>query len=156
MNSQIPGGFFALFKTVHDWGYETIPQKACNGRIIPASRGRILGGCSAMNGTVLVRGAKGDYNRIASMGNPGWSWDEMMPFFKASETFHPAEWHQADLSVHGTDGPLHTEPCPLAPISEKVLESFIDCGYDYKPDMFVQGEFEGECRDLQDILFNIL
>ncbi len=67
----------------------------------------------------------------------------MLPFFKASETFHPAEWFEADLSVHGTNGPLHTAPYPLAPISKKILESFIDMGYDYKPDMFAQGEFEG-------------
>ena len=78
-----------------------------------------------MNGTLICRGAKADYDRIASMGNPGWSWDEMLPFFKASETFHPAEWHQEDSSVHGTSGPLHTGPHQLAPISEKVLESFI-------------------------------
>lgn len=137
------GGAAALIKSVYDWSYDTIPQKACNNRIIAVPRGRVLGGCSAMNGSLLIRGAKADYDRIASMGNAGWSWDEMMPFFKASETFHPAEWFEADLSVRGTNGPLHTEPYPLAPISEKILESFIDCGYDYKPDMFVQGEFEG-------------
>jgi choline dehydrogenase-like flavoprotein len=137
------GGAAALIKSVYDWNYDTIPQKACNNRIIAVPRGRVLGGCSAMNGSLLIRGAKADYDRIASMGNAGWSWDEMMPFFKASETFHPAEWFEADLSVRGTNGPLHTEPYPLAPISEKILESFIDCGYDYKPDMFVQGEFEG-------------
>jgi len=145
LNSRIPGRFPFMFKTEHDWGYEMVPQRGCNGRIIPASRGRLLGGCSAMNGTVILRGVKADYDRIANMGNPGWSWDEMMPFFKASETFHSAEWHQADLSAHGTNGPLHTEPCRIAPISEKVLQSFIDSGYEYKPDMFVQGEFEGKC-----------
>jgi choline dehydrogenase-like flavoprotein len=139
----MPGRIGELVKSVYDWGYDTIPQKGCNNRIITVPRGRLLGGCSAMNGTLLIRGVKADYDRIASMGNPGWSWDEMMPFFRASETFHPTEWHQADLSVHGSSGPLHTEPYPLAPISEKVLQSFIDSGYDYKPDMFVQGEFEG-------------
>jgi hypothetical protein len=53
------------------------------------------------------------------------------------------KWHQADLTAHGTNGPVHTEPHPLAPISEKILESFIDRGFEYKPDMFVQGEYEG-------------
>ena len=140
----MPGGLPAMFQqSALDWGYSTVPQKGCNNRIIPTLRGRFLGGCSAVNGTVMARGAKADYDRIASMGNPGWGWDDMLPHFKASETFHPAEWHQPDLAAHGTNGPLHTEPHPLAPISEKILESFIDCGYAYKPDMFVQGEYEG-------------
>jgi choline dehydrogenase-like flavoprotein len=143
VNSQMPGGLFSIQNTSLDWCYDTVPQKGCNNRIISAPRGRFLGGCSAINGTYLVRGSKADYDRIADMGNPGWSWEEMLPFFKASETFHPAEWHQADLSAHGTDGPVHTEMHPLAPISEKVLESFIDKGFEYKPDMFVQGEYEG-------------
>ena len=139
----MPGRFAALIKSVYDWGYDTIPQRGCNNQIMAVPRGRVLGGCSAMNGTLLIRGAKADYDRIASMGNQGWSWDELLPFFKASETFHPAEWFKADLSVHGSKGPLETAPYRGAPISQKVLQSFIDCGYDYKPDMFVQGEFEG-------------
>jgi choline dehydrogenase-like flavoprotein len=67
----------------------------------------------------------------------------MLPRFKASVTFHSAEWHQADLSAHGTNGPLHTEPHSLMPISQTILDLFIDEGFEYKPDMFVQGEFEG-------------
>jgi choline dehydrogenase-like flavoprotein len=142
----MPGGWIALKKTSLDWCYDTVPQKGLNNRIVSLPRGRLLGGCSAINATFLTRGAKGDYDRIVQMGNPGWTWDEMLPFFKASETFHPAEWHQADLTAHGTDGPLHTTANPLAPISEKVLESFIDSGFDYKPDMFVQGDHEGLLR----------
>ncbi|CAF1107009.1 unnamed protein product [Rotaria sp. Silwood1] len=143
-NSRMPGGTPALFQQCEMfWGYDMVPQKGCNNRVLAASRGRFLGGCSGINGTVFTRGVKADYDRVAGMGNPGWSWNDMLPHFKASETFHPAEWHQADLSAHGTSGPLHTEPHPLAPISEKILESFIDQGFEYKPDMFVQGEYEG-------------
>ncbi|UJR34443.1 hypothetical protein I4U23_021850 [Adineta vaga] len=142
-NSHMPGGMGAIDRTQFDWGYEMVPQKGCNNRVQVAARGRFLGGTSGINGTVIIRGAKADYDRIADMGNPGWNWQDMMPYFKASETFHPAEWHQADLSVHGTNGPLHTAPHRLASISEKVVESFIDHGFQYKPDMFVQGEYEG-------------
>ncbi|CAF3063712.1 unnamed protein product [Rotaria sp. Silwood2] len=142
-NSRMPGNWVLNKEKSHDWNYDIVAQKGCNNRIINAPRARFLGGCSAINGTVLARGAKADYDRIAAMGNPGWSWEEMLPYFKASETFHPAEWHQSDLTVHGISGPLHTEPYPPAPVSEKVLESFIDCGFEYKPDMFVQGEYEG-------------
>ncbi|CAF3785050.1 unnamed protein product [Rotaria sp. Silwood1] len=140
---RVPGRWAAYKERSYDWNYDTSAQKGCNNRIMYALRARCLGGCSAINGTLLIRGAKADYDRIAAMGNPGWSWEEMLPYFKASETFHPVEWHQADLTVHGTSGPLHTEPYPLAPISEKVLESFIDSGFEYKPDMFVQGAYEG-------------
>ncbi|CAF1364630.1 unnamed protein product [Adineta ricciae] len=142
-SSHMPGGMGAIDRTKLDWNYDMVLQKGCNNRNLITVRGRFLGGTSGMNGTVVVRGAKADYDRIADMGNPGWSWQEMMPYFKASETFHPVDWHQADLSVHGTDGPLHTSPHRLAPISEKTLESFIDYGFQYKPDMFVQGEYEG-------------
>ncbi|CAF2712094.1 unnamed protein product [Rotaria sp. Silwood2] len=143
VDGRMPGSWALHPERSHDWNYDTVPQKGCNNRIIYALRARFLGGCSAINGTLLIRGAKADYDRIAAMGNPGWSWEEMLPYFKASETFHPAEWHQADFAVHGTSGPLHTEPYPLAPISEKVLESFIDSGFEYKPDMFAQGDYEG-------------
>ena len=132
-----------LQKTSLDWCYETVPQKGLNSRVVSLPRGRLLGGTSAMNATFFTRGAKGDYDHIVKLGNPGWSWDEMLPFFKASETFHSAEWNEADLAVHGTDGPLHTAMNPPAPISERVLESFIDSGFEYKPDMFAQGHHEG-------------
>ncbi|CAF1509342.1 unnamed protein product [Rotaria sp. Silwood1] len=141
--SHMPGGRFSMHKTQLDWCFQTVPQKGCNNRTMAITRGRLLGGCSAINATYVTRGTKADYDRIADMGNPGWSWKEMLPFFKASETFHSAEWHQADLDTHGTDGPLHISMNPLAPISEKILESFIDSGFDYKPDMFVQGDYEG-------------
>ncbi|CAF3553534.1 unnamed protein product [Rotaria sp. Silwood1] len=141
--SHMPGSLHLMHKTPPDWCYTTVPQKGCNNRAIAITRGRLLGGCSAINATLVTRGTKADYDRIADMGNPGWSWKEMLPLFKASETFHPAEWHQADLNIYGTDGPLHISMNSLAPISEKILESFIDSGFDYKPDMFVQGDYEG-------------
>ncbi|CAF1287873.1 unnamed protein product [Rotaria sordida] len=143
VNGRIPGNYFLNKEKSHDWNYDIVAQKGCNNRIISTPRTRFLGGCSTINGTLLIRGSKADYDRIVAMGNPGWSWEEMLPYFKASETFHPIEWHQSDLTVHGTSGPLHAEPYPHAPISEKVLESFIDSGFEYKPDMFVQGDYEG-------------
>ena len=53
-----------------------------------------------------------------------------------AETFHEKGWHKADMSVHGTSGPLHTEPHDLAPISERVRESLVDQGLPYHADMF--------------------
>lgn len=139
----MPGSWPLTTDKSYDWNYETVVQKNCNNRIIQALRARFLGGCSAINGTLIIRGSKADYDRIAALGNPGWTWNEMLPYFKVSETFHPTEWHPADLTVHGDKGPLQTSPHRLAPISEKVLQSFIDLGFEYKPDMFAQGEYEG-------------
>jgi choline dehydrogenase-like flavoprotein len=143
LNSYMPGGWVMMPDKTPDWCFETVPQKGCNDRVISVPRGRLLGGCSTMNGTYLIRGTKADYDRIADMGNPGWSWEEMLPFFKAFEAFHSTEWYQADLTVRGTDGIIDTEFVRPAPISEKLLESFIDKGFEYKPDMFVQGAYEG-------------
>lgn len=126
-----------------DWGYISTPQTHIDNQVIALPRGKILGGSNAINGTLIVRGPKTDYNKIADMGNPGWSWDDLMPYFKATETFHPSPWHEADMLVHGSEGPIHTEPYAFSKISDKVLQSFIDRGFPYKPDMFVQGESEG-------------
>jgi hypothetical protein len=65
-----------------------------------------------------------------------------------SETFHNKDWHKADASVHGTSGPLHTEPHDLAPISERVKESMIDHGLPYHADMFSTGETPHGCGDV--------
>jgi choline dehydrogenase-like flavoprotein len=61
---------------------------------------------------------------------------------------HEKDWHKADMSVHGTSGPLHIEPHDLAPISERVKESMIDVGLSYHPDMFSTGETPHGCGDV--------
>lgn len=65
-----------------------------------------------------------------------------------SETFHEKDWHAADKSVHGNEGPLHIAPHDLAPISERVKESLIDQGLPYQPDMFSTGESPHGCGDV--------
>lgn len=61
---------------------------------------------------------------------------------------HEKDWHKADMSVHGTSGPLHIEPHDLAPISERVKESMVDMGLPYTPDMFSTGETPHGCGDV--------
>ncbi|KAF9509379.1 GMC oxidoreductase [Hydnum rufescens UP504] len=110
-------------------------QKHANNRVIHLPRGKFLGGCSGLNGTLMIRGCKADYDEWEDLGNPGWSWNDVLPLFKKSERFLP--------STTGTDGPLLTTVHPPAPISEAILDSYIDQGFSYRPDMFVQGEGEG-------------
>jgi len=98
---HIPVAFPALFKTRFDWNYETVEQKHLGGRPAYWPRAKVLGGCSSMNAMIYIRGNRADYD---GWGIPGWSFDEVLPYFVRAE-------HNSRLSgpLHGTDGPLHVE-----------------------------------------------
>ncbi|MFZ1413078.1 MAG: GMC family oxidoreductase N-terminal domain-containing protein [Defluviicoccus sp.] len=84
-----------------DWGYATEPQPDLAGRAINVARGRVLGGCSAVNAMIYIRGNRRDFDAWAAAGNTGWSYEEVLPLFKKSETYHgPASRY------HGDNGPL--------------------------------------------------
>ena len=101
---HVPGGFF---KTIadprYDWCYETDPEPNLNGRRLAWPRGKVLGGSSAINGLVYIRGQAADYDRWAQLGNRGWSYEDVLPYFKRAES----QQRGAD-GYHGADGPL---PC---------------------------------------------
>jgi choline dehydrogenase-like flavoprotein len=137
--STMAMGWEGLHHTDWDWRYISQPMAKANNRQIHLPRGKFLGGSSGANGTLMLRGVKEDYNRLARMGIEGWSWDEVLPFFKKSETFHPTKEMKGDASVHGNDGPLHTSHHPLAPISERLVESFLETGLPWEEDMFSNG-----------------
>ena len=87
---------------LNNWAYETVPQKGLGGRIGYQPRGRGLGGSSAINAMIYTRGHRADYDGWAALGNPGWSYDDVLPYFRKSEnneTFHDA--------FHGQGGPLN-------------------------------------------------
>jgi choline dehydrogenase-like flavoprotein len=97
-----------------NYGYKTVPQEHCLDREIDYSRGRILGGSSAINFGVYTVGAKGDYDEWAdTVGDATFSWDNMQRRLKALETFHPEVPKGAQRYVgarnadHGTSGPVH-------------------------------------------------
>lgn len=84
-----------------DWGYATEPQPELAGRAVNIARGRVLGGCSAVNAMIYIRGHARDFDRWAAAGNNGWSYQAVLPLFKKSETYHgPAS------PYHGDNGPL--------------------------------------------------
>lgn len=89
-----------VHKTLN-WGFSTEPEPAMNGRAIYWPRGRTLGGSSSINGLIFVRGQSDDYDHWAELGNHGWSWRDVLPFFIRSE--HNTRGASA---VHGGDGPL--------------------------------------------------
>ena len=78
-----------------DWCLKTEPEPGLGGRALNYPRGRVLGGCSSINGMIYMRGQAADYDHWRQLGNPGWSWEDVLPFFKKSEDFvhGSSDWH---------------------------------------------------------------
>jgi len=87
---------------VNNWSFATVPQQGLNGRIGYQPRGKGLGGSSAINAMVYIRGHRADYDQWAALGNTGWSFADVLPYFKRAE--NNADF---DGEYHGTSGPLH-------------------------------------------------
>jgi len=102
---DIPVGYlFTIGNPRTDWCYSTEPDPGLNGRQIGYARGKVLGGCSSINAMIYMRGQRSDYDHWAGLGNRGWSWDEVLPVFKASEDYQ----HGAG-EFHGAGGELRVE-----------------------------------------------
>ena len=98
---HIPAGYAKLHRTKVDWGYWTEPQKMLDNRKIYLPRGKVLGGSSSTNAMAYVRGNAADYNEWASLGNVGWGYNDVLPYFKKSEK----NVEHTD-SFHGQSGEL--------------------------------------------------
>jgi choline dehydrogenase len=107
-----PARLFELWDSAEDWGYRTVPQAACADRELGLPRGKVLGGSSALNGMIYIRGHRSDFDGWASLGNPGWGYDDVLPLFKRSEDFD-----RGASTYHGAGGPLPVttryEPHPV-------------------------------------------
>ena len=102
---DIPVGYlYTINNPRTDWCYQTQPEPGLNGRSIGYARGKVLGGCSSINAMIYMRGQRSDYDHWAQLGNRGWSWDDVLPVFKASEDYQ----HGAD-DYHGAGGELRVE-----------------------------------------------
>jgi len=100
-----PAGLAAMAKASGlNWGFETVPQPGLNGRRGYQPRGKVLGGSSSINAMIYLRGQREDFDGWAAAGNPGWSFDEVLPYFRRAEgNVRPA---LAGDALHGADGPL--------------------------------------------------
>ncbi|MBC3784778.1 GMC family oxidoreductase [Spirosoma utsteinense] len=105
MELHIPAAYSKLNGTAVDWGFWTEPQMALNGRRMYQPRGKTLGGCSSTNAMAYVRGNQHDYDDWAALGNVGWSYEDVLPYFIRSE--HNEQIHQLDARYHGQNGPLN-------------------------------------------------
>ncbi|MCX5495607.1 choline dehydrogenase [Kaistia dalseonensis] len=86
---------------IYNWNFDTEPEPQLAGRRIPWPRGRVAGGTSTLNGMVYIRGLRSDFDGWAQMGLTGWSWDDVLPYFRKSE----GHLQRRD-GLHGTEGPL--------------------------------------------------
>ncbi len=87
MEIPVPGAFYKLFKTEVDWNYSSTPQPGLNGRSLFMPRGKTLGGSSSINAMIYIRGHRTDFDRWAELGNPGWDFESVLPYFRRSEDF---------------------------------------------------------------------
>ena len=117
---RTPAGVAAILSTpILNWAYKTIPQKGLNGRKGFQPRGRALGGSSAINAMLYIRGHKKDYDEWRDLGNPGWGFKDVLPFFKMSEGNERGE-----DKLHGASGPLSvTNPRSPHAISSAFLDA---------------------------------
>ncbi|CAJ0684190.1 GMC family oxidoreductase [Ralstonia holmesii] len=103
MMVKVPAGAVAMVPTrLNNWAFDTVPQAGLGGRIGYQPRGKMLGGSSAINAMVYIRGHRSDYDHWASLGNGGWSYDDVLPYFRLSE--HNERF---DNTWHGRNGPLN-------------------------------------------------
>jgi len=115
---HIPIGYGkTMFHPQYNWGFKTDPDPNMNNREIYWPRGRGLGGSSSINGLIYVRGQPQDYDGWAEMGNEGWSWREVLPYFKKLE--HNS---RGESEFHGGDGPLW---CSDIPEKHELMEAII-------------------------------
>jgi choline dehydrogenase-like flavoprotein len=103
-----------------DWGYETEAEPALNGRRIEAMRGKVLGGSSSINVMAYTRGNRGDYDRWAQKGALGWSYADVLPYFRRAET-----WEGGENPWRGGSGPLGTE---YAKTPDTIFEAWVEAG----------------------------
>ncbi len=136
---HIPVGYlYTMGDSRLDWCFKTEPEPGLNGRALNYPRGKVLGGCSSINGMIYMRGQAADYDGWRQMGNAGWGWDDVLPYFIKSEHHYGA----AD-DYHGVSGELRVEQQRLHwPVLDAVREAAAELGIPPVDD-FNRGDNEG-------------
>jgi choline dehydrogenase-like flavoprotein len=124
VNVKIPAAFPNQFHTKMDWDYSTEPEPFVDGKRMYVPRGKSLGGSSSMNAMLYVRGRPLDFDLWAGQGAPGWSWDDVLPYFKRAENNALGA-----SEFHGVGGPVEVaEQRSPRPISKDLLEASVAAG----------------------------
>ena len=130
---QMPAGVAASVPYgINSWHYNTVPQKELNNRCGFMPRGKVLGGSSSINAMVYIRGNKHDYNSWAALGNEGWDYESLLPYFIKAEnnkTF-------TESDVHGVNGPLHVQDLSQpSPVNQLFLNACEQQGVPHNADI---------------------
>lgn len=143
---HVPVGYlYCIGNPRTDWMYQTEPEAGLAGRSIRYPRGRVLGGCSSINGMIYMRGQRADYDAWAAAGNPGWGWDDVLPWFLRHEDHHSLDGGGAD-PLHARGGEWRVErprvrwaildafrdaaaQCGIEPVEDFNRGSNAGCGY---------------------------
>ena len=136
---HIPAGFYRnIYNPKVAWYFETEPVPELHNRRISWPRGKVLGGSSSINGLIYIRGQRQDFDLWRQLGNAGWSYDDVLPYFRKAET----QEHGAD-EFHGGDGPLRVSDLRTDhPLHDAFIAGAQEAGYPYNRD-FNGAEQEG-------------
>ena len=135
---HIPAGFHdVLNNAALHWRYESEPEPQLNGRRMWQQRGKVLGGSSSINAMAHVRGHALDYDKWASMGAKGWSYAEVLPYFRKSETYDGgADAYRGDSGPLGVQsGSDHSPHSPHSPLFEAFIQAGVQAGYPRRNDV---------------------
>ena len=145
--SDIPSLAFTLQKTDIDWQYQTEPEEGmCQGlrdKRCNWPRGKVLGGSSVINAMIYIRGMRGDYDAWAAAGNYGWSYEEVLPYFKKSQDItveRLLKQHSNGQTYHATGGPLTLEELEKTEFGETILEAVKQLGYETLEDVNAENQ----------------
>jgi choline dehydrogenase len=129
---HIPVGYMKLLDHKQlTWGFKAEADPGTAGRAIAYPRGRVLGGSSSINGLIYIRSQPEDYDHWAQLGNRGWGWDDVLPFFKRAE-----KWTGEDAEIHGRGGNLTTSPMTEQPEAcHAIIAAAQELGLEYRADI---------------------
>ncbi len=139
---QMPAALsYPMNMSRYDWGYSSEPEPNMNNRRMACPRGKVIGGSSSINGMVYVRGHARDFDTWADMGADGWSYADVLPYYKRMETWHDGG-HGGDPEWRGKDGPLHVS---RGPRNNPLFQAFVDAGQ--QAGYEVTGDYNGEKQE---------
>src|SRR5919109_3777055 len=130
---HVPAMFPLAFKSSLDWDLYGEPEPGLGGRRLYFPRGRVIGGSSSINAMIYIRGHRADFDEWAELGCTGWSYDEVLPYFKRSE-----DNERGENEFHGVGGPLTvSDSRSMSPLVDAQLEAAVGAGYEHIPDLNV-------------------
>ncbi len=139
---QMPAALsYPMNMSMYDWGFASEPEPHLGGRELACPRGKVIGGSSSINGMVYVRGHAKDFDHWADSGATGWSYADVLPYYKRMENWHDGG-HGGDPEWRGNDGPLHVT---RGPRKNPLFHAFVDAGK--QAGYQVTGDYNGEQQE---------